>query len=95
MLMRRLNDKPLTGKYFKNSFVVTSHSSVSLMKSPSLFNRLKILFTDEFKPLHLPIIFPEHEYLLHHRLYPTLVQINLACSKIYEDPRDPERPIGS
>jgi hypothetical protein len=31
----------------------------------------KMLFTDEFKPTHPPIVYPEHEYLLHHSLYPS------------------------
>jgi hypothetical protein len=50
----------------------------------------KLLFTDEFKPTHPPIVCPEHEYLLRRSLYPSPAQIPMVCSKVNTNLEDPD-----
>jgi hypothetical protein len=50
----------------------------------------KILFADEVKPIHPPIVCPKHEYLLHHSLYPFFAWLPMLCLTVERDPKDPD-----
>jgi hypothetical protein len=72
MCMKKPEDKPFVGKYFKVSYF---HDFSFSGKSPEItlvLQQIKnMLFIDEFNPIHPPIVYPKHEYLLHHILYPS------------------------
>jgi hypothetical protein len=53
-----------------------------------LKNIKKILFDDEIKYIHPPTVFPEHEYLLHHILYPSLARLPAVFLNVDRNPED-------
>lgn len=61
-------------------------------KSPkntlSLQHINKILFVDEVNPIHPPVVFLEHKYLLHHSLYPSPSRLPMVCFILYRNQKD-------
>jgi hypothetical protein len=49
---------------------------------------MKIIFVDEVKTIHPPTVYFEHEYLIHHILYPSFSRLHAICLTIERDPED-------